>query len=44
MINKQGVISGTLNNTATDSTQTIEGMVDKDHSVPHGTSRQGAAD
>ena len=28
-ISKEGIISGTLNNTATDKTQTIEGMADK---------------
>jgi hypothetical protein len=28
-ISKEGIISGTLHNTATDSTQTIEGMADK---------------
>ena len=28
-ISKEGVIAGTLNNTATDSTQTIEGVADK---------------
>jgi hypothetical protein len=28
-ISKEGVISGTLNNSATNSTQTIEGMADK---------------
>jgi hypothetical protein len=28
-ISKEGIISGTLNNTSTDSTQTIEGMADK---------------
>ena len=29
-VSKQGVINGTLQNTATDSVQPIEGMVDKD--------------
>ena len=29
-ISKEGVIAGTLNNTATESTQTIEGVVDKE--------------
>ncbi len=29
MISKEGIISGTLNNTALNSTQTIEGMADK---------------
>ncbi|MEX1039991.1 MAG: hypothetical protein WDZ51_05145 [Pirellulaceae bacterium] len=29
VISKQGVLAGTFNNTATNSTQTIEGMVDK---------------
>ena len=28
-ISREGVISGTLNNTATDQTQTIQGMADK---------------
>lgn len=28
-ISKEGIISGTLNNTVTNETQTIEGMVDK---------------
>ncbi len=28
-ISKEGIISGTLHNTATDKTQTIEGMADK---------------
>lgn len=28
-ISKEGIISGTLNNTATEKTQTIEGMADK---------------
>lgn len=28
-ISKEGIISGTLHNTATNSTQTIEGMADK---------------
>ncbi len=28
-ISKEGIISGTLNNTATNKTQTIEGMADK---------------
>jgi hypothetical protein len=30
VISKEGIISGTLNNKATNSTQTIEGMVDKE--------------
>lgn len=29
VVNKEGAISGTFNNSATDTTQTIEGMVDK---------------
>jgi len=29
-ISKEGIISGTLHNVATDDTQTIEGMADKD--------------
>ena len=28
-ISKEGIINGTLNNTATNQTQTIEGMADK---------------